>query len=115
MTPACWFQPTQIWKSASGVLTQLGQRFEQPQEKLLAGLGYAGRFFPPVSNSLKEKSPTHLNLDTRQAYTFLRETAPVLEEAGFGLLAPPWWNQPGARLGMRLRLSPAQGLTEKSG
>ncbi|MFM8322561.1 MAG: DEAD/DEAH box helicase, partial [Chloroflexota bacterium] len=31
--------------------------------------------------------------------------AVLLEEAGFGLLAPPWWNQPGSRLGMRLRLN----------
>ena len=93
-------------------MNQLGRRFEQPQEKLLAGLGYAGRLFPPVAETLKGKSPTRLDLDTRQAYTFLREAAPMLEEAGFGLLAPPWWNKPGARLGMRLRLSPAKGITK---
>lgn len=97
-----------VWKSASGVMSHLGHRFENPQEKLLAGLGFAGRIYSPISESLKDKSPTHLNLDTSQAYQFLREGAPMLEEAGFGLLAPPWWNQPGARLGMRLRLRPTQ-------
>ncbi len=110
--PSLFVPAYQVWKSTGNVLTQLGRRFVQPQEKLLAGLGYAGRLFPPVAESLKDKSPTHLDLDTRQAYTFLREAAPVLEEAGFGLLSPPWWNKPGARLGMRLRLSPAKGITK---
>lgn len=99
-----------VWKSTSSVLTQLGRRFDHPQEKLLAGLGYAGRLFPPISDSLKDKSPTHTNLNTSQAYTFLREAAPMLEESGFALLAPPWWNQPGARLGVRLRLKPTQPM-----
>ncbi len=47
-------------------LTELGHRFEQPQEKLLAGLGYAARLFPPVAESLKSKRPTQLALDTRR-------------------------------------------------
>jgi SNF2 family DNA or RNA helicase len=33
----------------------------------------------------------------------------LLEEAGFGLLVPPWWNRPGSRLGVRLRLRPPAG------
>ena len=106
--PSLMVPADQVWKTTGGAVSQLGRRFDQPQEKLLAGLGFAGRLFGPIGESLRGKSPTHLDLDTRQAYTFLREAAPVLEEAGFGLLAPPWWNQPGARLGMRLRLKPNQ-------
>jgi len=93
-----------VWKKTGNVLTELGHRFEQPQEKLLAGLGYAARLFPPISQSLKSKSPTQLTLETPTAYHFLRETAPILEGAGFGLLVPPWWNQRGARLGVRLKM-----------
>lgn len=93
-----------VWKTRGSVLNELNHRFEQPQEKLLAGLGYAARLFPPIAAGLKDKRPTQLSLETMQAYTFLRETAPLLEGAGFGLLAPPWWNQPGSRLGVRLRL-----------
>jgi SNF2 family DNA or RNA helicase len=95
-----------VWKTRGSVLSELGHRFEQPQEKLLAGLGYAARLFAPITASLKDKRPNHLSLETQQAYSFLREVAPLLEGAGFGLLAPPWWNQPGSRLGVRLRLKP---------
>jgi SNF2 family DNA or RNA helicase len=44
----------------------------------------------------------------------LREGAPMLEEAGFGMLVPPWWNQPGARLGVRLRLTPNTKQVDKN-
>jgi len=96
------------WGTRGNVLKRLGRRFEQPQEKLLAGLGYAARLFPPITASLKAARPERLTLDTQQAYNFLREAAPLLEEAGFGLLVPPWWNKPGTRLGVRLRLRPSQ-------
>jgi superfamily II DNA or RNA helicase len=99
-----------VWGQSADVLSQVGHRFEQPQERLLAGLGYAARLFPPLTQSLKSKRPTHLALDTPAAYTFLRETAPLLEGAGFGLLVPPWWNQRGARLGVRLRVKGQQGV-----
>jgi SNF2 family DNA or RNA helicase len=93
-----------VWEKTGNVLVELGHRFEQPQEKLLAGLGYAARLFPPIANSLKSKRPARLGLETQAAYQFLRETAPILEGAGFGLLVPPWWNQRGARLGVRLKM-----------
>jgi SNF2 family DNA or RNA helicase len=104
LTPA-----DQVWKTRGNVLKRLGRRFEQPQEKLLAGLGYAARLFPPVAESLKSARPTGFSLDPQQAYSFMREAAPLLEEAGFGLLVPPWWNKPGTRLGVRLRLRPSKG------
>ena len=103
-----------VWRTSNGALNQLGRRFERPQEKLLAGLGYAGRLFSPIADSLTDKTPTHVALDTRQAYKFLRETAPVLEDSGFGLLSPPWWNQRSARLGVRLRLRPAPGTSPET-
>ena len=105
-----------VWQSRGSVLNRLGRRFEQPQERLLAGLGYAGRLYPPLSAGLTSACPTGAALDTQQAYTFLRETAPLLEEAGFGVLVPPWWTKPGTRLGVRLRLRAArQESTEATG
>ena len=58
---------------------------------------------------MKNKRPSHLELDAQGAYTFLRETAPILEGAGFGLLVPPWWNRPGARLGLKVKMKSQKG------
>ncbi|MDX9991301.1 MAG: DEAD/DEAH box helicase [Anaerolineales bacterium] len=102
--PSLLIPAGEVWKKTRGVLTHLGHRFEQPQEKLLTGLGYASRLFPPIGDSLKGKRPTELAVDTSGAYTFLRETAPILENAGFGILVPPWWNKKGARLGVKVKM-----------
>ena len=102
--PSLLIPAEEVWKKAKGALTHLGHRFEQPQEKLLTGLGYAARLFPPIGESLKGKKPTDLEVDTGSAYTFLRETAPILEGAGFGILIPPWWNKKGARLGVKVKM-----------
>ena len=107
--PSLLISAGDVWKKTGSVLTKLGHRFAQPHEKLLAGLGYAGRLFPPVTESLKGKRPSLLALDTQEAYSFLREIAPLLEGAGFGVLVPPWWNKPGARLGLRLKMQKKQG------
>jgi SNF2 family DNA or RNA helicase len=102
--PSLLIPADQVWKKTRGALSHLGHRFEQPQEKLLVGLGYAARLFPPITDSLKSKRPTELAVDTNGAYTFLRETAPILEGAGFGILVPPWWNKKGARLGVKVKM-----------
>ncbi len=95
----------EVWRSRSDVLEALDRRFNRPQERLLTGLGYAGRFFPPIKQSLNRKSPEAVTLTTQEAFDFLRHCAPQLERSGFGLLTPPWWNKPGTRLGLRLKLS----------
>ncbi|HPH98619.1 MAG TPA: DEAD/DEAH box helicase [Anaerolineaceae bacterium] len=102
--PSLLIPADEVWKNTRGTLMHLGQRFEQPQEKLLAGLGYASRLFPPIAESLKGKRPTELTVDAGGAYAFLRDTAPILEGAGFGILVPPWWNKKGARLGVKVKM-----------
>ena len=69
------------------------------------------RLFEPLRRSLQTETPTVAMLTTEEAYAFLRTAAPVLEESGFGVLVPPWWNKPGARLGVRLRMNAAKGAT----
>jgi hypothetical protein len=62
--PSLLISAGDVWKNTGNVLPKLGHRFDQPQEKLLAGLGYAARLFPPVTESLKGKRPSLLALDT---------------------------------------------------
>ena len=106
--PSLLIPATEIWQTSGTVLKALGRQVEQPQEKLLSGLGYAARHFPPLAHTLQASTPTSAALSTADAYTFLRETAPLLEESGFGILVPPWWNKPGRRLGVRLQMQGKQ-------
>ena len=94
-----------VWREATSTLHYLNRRFEGPQERLLGALGRASRLFPPLERSLQAARPEACALSTGEAYAFLREAAPLLESAGFGLLVPPWWGRP-QRVGLRLRASP---------
>lgn len=95
-----------VWRERSGTLTFLKRKFENPQERLLADLARASRLFPAIEDSLKTARPQGLKLVTEQAYEFLRQSAPLLEQSGFGVLVPPWWNKPAARLRVKLKVKP---------
>jgi SNF2 family DNA or RNA helicase len=97
----------EVWKTRSPTLTFLKRRFKNPQEQLLADLNKASRFIPLVERSLQIARPVGVDLNTEQAYSFLRHEAPLLEQSGFGVLFPSWWEKPGARIGVKLRLKPA--------
>ncbi len=103
-----------VWKERSSTLTFLKRSFENPQERLLADLGRASRLFPALEKSLKTARPDGLALDTEQAYSFLRESAPLLEQSGYGVLVPPWWQKPAARLGVKLKIKPKSGANTSS-
>ena len=107
----------QVWQARGQKLRYLDRRFDQPQEQMLAGLGKASRLFAPIEESLHAARPEAAALTTEEAYTFLRETALLLEESGFGVLAPQWWGRRGAsnRLGARLNLRPAQQKAPSGG
>src|SRR5215207_3193101 len=92
-----------VWRGNVSV-----RRLRAPQEKLLTGLGYAARFFTPLQRALESAAPERVELGAIEAFQFMRECAPLLEEGGFGVLVPPWWNRSGARLGLRARISPAK-------
>jgi hypothetical protein len=62
---------------------------------------------PPIERSLKAARPEWVALSPVEAHRFLRESGPLLESNGFGVLLPSWWNaRQRTRLGMRLRLLP---------
>jgi SNF2 family DNA or RNA helicase len=103
-----------VWKERSGTLKFLKRTFENPQERLLADLGRASRLFPAIEESLKAAHPSGLDLSTEQAYAFLRQVAPLLEQSGFGVLVPPWWQKPTARLGVKMKIK-SPGAATASG
>jgi SNF2 family DNA or RNA helicase len=97
----------EVWRMKSRALTFLKKRLKDPQEQLLADLGRAARVLPQMEKSLERARPTGMELETEEAYSFLRQSAPLLEQNGFGVLLPPWWVHPGSRLGIKLRLKEA--------
>ena len=93
----------QVWRGQGD--PYLIERFDQPQERLLRGLAFAGRLFPPILDSLRAAAPQNAAFDSAQAYAFLKEAAPLLQASGFRVLLPRWWGGKSARLSARARIS----------
>ena len=101
-----------VWSANGDGLSMLGRRIEDPQERLLGGLGHALRLWPDLEPALHDRAPTGVELDADAAFRFLREAVPALEQAGFGVLAPAWWNK---RLRLKLTAEPLKEWEEGSG
>ncbi len=99
-----------VW-SDGPELTAIGRHVAHPDEHLLRGLGQAARLVPTLGRALASAAPCESATDAAGILTFLRDGAPLLEEAGFGVFAPPWWRSSRSRLGLRLkaRISPKGG------
>jgi SNF2-related domain/SNF2 Helicase protein/Helicase conserved C-terminal domain len=101
-----------VWSSNGSGLRVLGHRIEEPQERLLGGLGHALRLWPELEPALRAPAPTGVDLDAEAVARFLRDAAPALEQGGFAVLAPAWWSQ---RLRVRLKAEPLTEFEEGSG
>ncbi|MEP6987756.1 MAG: SNF2 helicase-associated domain-containing protein, partial [Chloroflexota bacterium] len=101
--PSLIVAASQIWRGQGD--TYLMQRFDQPQERLLRGLAFAGRLFTPILDSLRSAAPASTAFDTGLAYTFLQDAAPLLQASGFRVLLPRWWGGKKARLTARAKVS----------
>ena len=96
---------SQVWQTQEEVLIHQGLRFDHPQEKLLKGLGLAANIFSPIEKSLRSAAPVSVDLTTTEVYEFLREAVPLLQQSGFHILLPSWWERAGTRLGLKLYLT----------
>ncbi|MEO7913500.1 MAG: DEAD/DEAH box helicase, partial [Roseiflexaceae bacterium] len=113
--PSLLVPVSQIWRERGATFKYLDRRFEHPQERLLAGLGYAARVFPPLEASLHQQTPERAQLSAQDAFLFLKEAAPLLEGSGFGILVPGWWQGRSARLQARAHAKgKGQGPNAKS-
>ncbi|RKT43311.1 DEAD/DEAH box helicase [Thiocapsa rosea] len=83
--------------------SRLGADFEQV---LLLNLGLAARMVPMLWGGLDSAEPQSVGLDLDSAFTFLKESAWVLEDAGYSVIVPAWWT-PKGRQRFKLRLRPS--------
>lgn len=109
---------TEVWHGDQVAIEALQRPGCHLREYLFLALGQAARLSPEIEKSLREGEPAGHLLDTRDAYTFLLETAPALEQAGFAVMLPSWWTRRGTKLRIKAQahvngspLQVGQGLT----
>ncbi len=102
---------TEYWdksqRSKTEVKKHLGKDFEK---NLLLNLGYAARIYPKLWDGLENDQPIALTLKLEDAFAFLKETAWVLEDAGYKVAVPAWWTPTGRR---RAKLRLKAGISQK--
>jgi len=94
-----------VWKEQKNTLKYLNREFESPQERLLEGLGIASRIFPVIEKSLRQAKPMYCPLKAEEAYQFLNETSLLLQQSGFGVIAPSWWTDKKSQIKVKVQVS----------
>lgn len=90
-------------KQQKDLQKQFGEQFEQ---NLLLNLGYAARIYDKLWAGLETDQPTSVTLTLDEAFAFLKESAWVLEDAGYKVIVPAWWTPKGRqRAKVRLKAS----------
>ena len=70
--PSLLVPAEKLWKTRSDTVTLLKRKFKNPQESLLADLARASHLFPDIEKSLQTARPVGMELETEEAYTFLK-------------------------------------------
>ncbi|MFT4928754.1 MAG: SNF2 family DNA or RNA helicase [Phenylobacterium sp.] len=89
----------------AGLTALLGDDFEH---QVLCALGGAASIYPRLWQGMNSQQPERLILTLEQAFEFLKETAWVLEDAGYKVIVPAWWTPQGRqRAKVKLRTKSA--------
>ena len=112
--PTVLISADKVWNSSSSVIKFINRKFENPHERLLSDLARASKIYPVLNNALEQPAPTEVGLQDDQAYTFIKEVAPLLQQSGFGIIFPSWYVKniitPKIKLKMKTESSLSSGL-----
>ena len=100
--PSLVVEAETVWSAADRAREVLDTRLDRPQERLLEELGRAQTIFPDLDRALDAREPKSLELTSDAAFEFVEEYADLLDQAGFSIQIPDWWDQPGHRLSARM-------------
>lgn len=106
-----------IWNADGARAVSFGDSMDA-QEALLNELGRTAIVYEPIKQALQSEHPTECWLSTEEAYDFLKEHGPILEEMGVRVVPPDWWDTLNSRLGLRLMLHSSEaepGISGPSG
>lgn len=81
-------------KDKTNVSKKFGENFET---NVLLNLGYAARMYPKLWQGMETEYPCELRVSLEEAFDFLKESAWVLEDAGFKVIVPAWYTPAGRR------------------
>jgi non-specific serine/threonine protein kinase len=98
--PSLMVLAADVW-SDEAARQALRRSVHRPADVLLAELERAAQYFPRLRDVVRTAMPGEVILDRAGAHTFLRDVAPQLSAAGYGVLLPAWWRRP-PRLGLTL-------------
>ena len=73
---------------------QFGQAIEQ---QILINLAQAARIYPKLWQGMEGSEPDSVKLNLEEAFEFLKESAWILEDAGFKIIIPAWLTPKGRR------------------
>ncbi len=86
------------WQLAGKTLAEFPQKFGADfEQQLLMNLGYAARIYPKLWAGLETDRPTQVKLSIDETLEFLKESAWILEDAGYKVIIPAWWTPQGRR------------------
>src|SRR5260370_39225903 len=113
--PSLKMSMEEYWSFKPRMRKETAQPFGQDFEKqLLLALGYAARIYPTVWDGLATDQPAGCRLTLDEAFAFLKESAWVLEDAGYTVIVPAWWTPEGrrrARIRLKTSLRPDKGTS----
>ncbi|MEV4344960.1 DEAD/DEAH box helicase [Actinoplanes sp. NPDC049596] len=107
--PSLYLPAEEVW--AGGRFPGMPAR---PDELLLAGLGRAVRLYRLLSLALRDQEPGRMTIDTAEAHDFLRNAAPLLQAAGFGVQLPAWAGRKAVGLKLTTRSKKAKGTATRA-
>ncbi|WP_346293332.1 DEAD/DEAH box helicase [Sphaerothrix gracilis] len=85
-----------FWRLQGDRQQQMEQHFgENFEQHLLMNLGYAARIYPAFWRGLETDQPVGIFITLEAAFDFLKESAWVLEDAGYKVIIPAWWTPKG--------------------
>jgi SNF2 family DNA or RNA helicase len=93
-----------IWDESSEVSRQLDFRRSYLIRVLIDGLRQAASHYEPIARSLRESTPSSIDLTLEEAYTFLMKASQKLSTLGLVVLVPDWWAQRAAQLRARVSM-----------
>ncbi len=81
---------------------------ESTRIALHAELVKAAEHFPPLIACASPEGRYSMELTLEQAYRFLKDAVPLLDQAGFGFVLPKWWRHERPRLRMQMKVHGAR-------